>query len=129
MFVNKNFLSLKESYLFTEVVSRTESYKKKNVGKEIINLGVGDVKKALPKVIIEAIKNAVDEMGDEKTFRGYSPETGYNFLKEEIIKNEYMNFGFDLDEIFISDGIAADIGNILDLFDKNNVVGICDPVY
>ena len=92
-------------------------------------MGVGDVKKALPKVIIEAIKNAVDEMGDEKTFRGYSPETGYNFLKEEIIKNEYMNFGFDLDEIFISDGIAADIGNILDLFDKNNVVGICDPVY
>ena len=92
-------------------------------------MGVGDVKKALPKVIVEAIKNAVDEMGDEKTFRGYSPETGYNFLKEEIIKNEYMNFGFDLDEIFISDGIAADIGNILDLFDKNNVVGICDPVY
>lgn len=129
MFVNKNFLSLKESYLFTEVVARTESYKKKNVGKEIINLGVGDVKKALPKVIVEAIKNAVGEMGDEKTFRGYSPETGYNFLKEEIIKNEYMNFGFDLDEIFISDGIAADIGNILDLFDKNNVVGICDPVY
>lgn len=129
MFVNKNFLSLKESYLFTEVVSRTEMYKKKNVGKEIINLGVGDVKRALPKVIIEAIKNAVGEMGDEKTFRGYSPETGYNFLKEEIIKNEYMNFGFDLDEIFISDGIAADIGNILDLFDKNNVVGICDPVY
>ena len=68
MFVNKNFLSLKESYLFTEVVSRTESYKKKNVGKEIINLGVGDVKKALPKVIVEAIKNAVGEMGDEKTF-------------------------------------------------------------
>ena len=33
MFVNKNFLNLKESYLFTEVVARTEIYKKKMLEK------------------------------------------------------------------------------------------------
>lgn len=129
MRINKNFLSLKDSYLFTEVVARTKIYQEKNPENQIINLGVGDVKRPLPRSVVEAIKNATEEMAYEKTFRGYSPETGYDFLKQEIIDNEYKNFNFDLDEIFISDGIAADIGNILDLFDKNNVVGICDPVY
>ena len=129
MRINKNFLSLKDSYLFTEVVARTKIYQDKNPGEKIINLGVGDVKQPLSRSIVDAIKNATEEMAYEKTFRGYSPETGYDFLKQEIIKNEYKDFGFDLDEIFISDGIAADIGNILDLFDKNNCVGICDPVY
>lgn len=129
MRINKNFLSLKDSYLFTEVVARTKICQEKNPEKKIINLGVGDVEKPLPKNIVDAIKNATEEMAYEKTFRGYSPETGYDFLKQEIIENEYKAFNFDLDEIFISDGIAADIGNILDLFDKNNCVGICDPVY
>ena len=35
----------------------------------------------------------------------------------------------DADEIFISDGAKSDVGNILDIFAKENVVLIPDPVY
>ena len=73
---------------------------------------------------------AVNEMGDNELFRGYGPELGYNFLKEKI-KEEYerRNIKFELDEIFISDGIAADIGNFSELFSENNKVAITDPIY
>ena len=33
------------------------------------------------------------------------------------------------DEIFISDGAKSDCGNIGDLFDVDNKVALCDPVY
>ena len=33
------------------------------------------------------------------------------------------------DEIFISDGAKSDVGNILDLFDRDNTVLVPDPVY
>ena len=35
----------------------------------------------------------------------------------------------ELDEVFVSDGAKSDVGNITDLFDKDNVVLIPDPVY
>ena len=35
----------------------------------------------------------------------------------------------DLDEVFISDGSKCDVGNIVDLFAKENLVAITDPVY
>ena len=34
-----------------------------------------------------------------------------------------------MDEIFVSDGAKSDVGNILDLFDKDNTVLVPDPVY
>ena len=69
-------------------------------------------------------------MGKKETFKGYGPEQGYNFLKSSI-QSYYKNFNVLLDsnEIFISDGAKSDLGNILDLFDKDNKVLIPDPVY
>jgi LL-diaminopimelate aminotransferase len=96
---------------------------------KLIDLGIGDVTRPIAEVVSKAIKNAADELRNINKFHGYGPELGYDFLKEKILFHEYKNFNFDLEEIFISDGIASDIGNILDLFDNKNTVAIFDPVY
>ena len=69
-------------------------------------------------------------MGIQESFRGYGPEQGYDFLREAV-QNYYRkhNVSLELDEIFISDGAKSDLGNILDLFDKDNTVLVPDPVY
>lgn len=127
MFINENFLMLQNNYLFTEIEKRVNEYKKNNPDKHVIKLGIGDVSQPIPQIIIDEMKKAADEMTNIKTFHGYGPETGYDFLKKTILENEYKNIS--LSEIFISDGIASDIGNILDLFSEKNTVAITDPVY
>ena len=129
--LNKNFLKLQDNYLFSEVNKKMRQYKEKNPNKKIINLGIGDVTRPIPKIIVETMKMACDEMKESATFRGYGPEQGYDFLKEKIIKYDYniRGISLDLDEVFISDGSKCDVGNIVDLFAKENVVAITDPVY
>ena len=50
---------------------------------------------------------------------------------QNLIENDYKKLGIDFEnfEIFISDGIGTDIGNIVDVFDIENKVAITDPVY
>ena len=71
--VNENFLSLPESYLFTEITRKMTVYKEANPSANIIRLGIGDVTKPLVPAIIKALHKAVDEMADGATFRGYGP--------------------------------------------------------
>lgn len=127
--INKNFLKLQDSYLFSMINKKVNDYIERKPQANIIKLGIGDVTKPIPKVIVEAIKKATDEMEKEDTFRGYGPEQGYDFLREKIIENEYKNLGIEKDEIFISDGAKCDTGNIVELFDKDIKVAITDPVY
>ena len=129
--INENFLKLQDSYLFVTIAQKVKEYQAKHPEKEIIKLGIGDVTRPIPKKVAEAMKNAVDEMLDTKTFKGYGPEVGYDFLKEKIIANDYKKRDIDFEnyEIFISDGIGTDIGNIVDIFDVQNIVSITDPVY
>ena len=130
MKINKNYQKLKESYLFSTIAKKVSEYSKENPNKKIIRLGIGDVTKPLCKSVVEALKKASEEMGEKEGFHGYGPEQGYSFLKEEIQKYyKKRNVELDLDEIFISDGAKSDLGNILDLFDKDNTVLIPDPVY
>ena len=74
---------------------------------------------------------AVDECADGKTFRGYGPEHGYDFLIDAIIAHDFAPRGIQLDreEVFISDGAKSDTGNIGDILATDNIVGITDPVY
>ena len=69
-------------------------------------------------------------MAVQGTFRGYGPEQGYDFLRNAV-KDYYAkrNVNLELDEIFISDGAKSDLGNILDIFGKDNTVLVPDPVY
>ena len=126
MRLNENFLNVKESYLFSEIAN----YSAQNPDKKIIRLGIGDVTLPLVPAVIEALHKAVDEMGAQETFRGYGPEQGYDFLREKIVDYYKKNtIRLELDEVFVSDGAKSDVGNITDLFDKDNVVLIPDPVY
>lgn len=130
MIPNKNYRQLEESYLFSEVARRVAAYSKEHPDKEIIRMGIGDVTLPLCSEVINAMKKAVEEMGNASTFHGYGPEQGYDFLREAI-KGYYAEIGvkLDEDEIFVSDGAKSDLGNILDLFDRQNVVCIPTPVY
>ena len=130
MNINENYLNLEESYLFSTVAKKVNEFIQNNPDKKVIRLGIGDVTLPLCKVVIEAMHKAVDEMAKKETFRGYGPEQGYDFLREKV-QSYYKkrNVELELDEIFISDGAKSDLGNILDLFSKDNVVLVPDPVY
>lgn len=127
--INENFEKLQDSYLFSTIAKKVAEFQKKNPNKKIIKLGIGDVTRPIPKVCIEAMKKAADELGNEETFRGYGPEQGYDFLRKAIKENEYNDLKINEDEIFISDGAKCDTGNIVDIFSKENKVAITDPVY
>ena len=129
--VNENFLKLKAGYLFPEIAKRTLEFRRLNPDADIIRLGIGDVTEPLPRSIVSAFKKAVKEMKKKKTFHGYGPEQGYDFLIEKIIENDYRARGVELDkdEIFVSDGSKCDTGNIQELFSVDNVVALEDPVY
>ena len=130
--VNENYLKLPGSYLFAEIARRRDKFRKEHPDADIIRLGIGDVTKPLPGEVIGGLHAAVDEMADEKTFKGYGPDGyGYDFLIKKIIKNDYLPRGvrLDEDEIFISDGAKGDTANIQEIFGLNNVVALTDPVY
>lgn len=130
MKLNSNFKNIKESYLFAEVADRTGAYAKAHPDKKIIKLGIGDVTLPLAPSVIAALHSAVDEMSAQETFKGYGPYEGYEFLRSAI-SGYYKTLGVEvgLDEIFVSDGAKSDLGNILDIFSKENTILITDPVY
>ncbi len=129
--INENYLKLPGSYLFSEVARKVADFKQVNPEANIIRLGIGDVTLPLPPAVIEAMHKAVTEMADGKTFRGYGPEQGYDFLVNAIVENDYRARGLDIDadEVFVSDGAKSDTGNIGDILGIENVVAITDPVY
>jgi LL-diaminopimelate aminotransferase len=130
--INENYLRLRGSYLFAEVARRKNNYLKANPNADVISLGVGDVTRPLQPEIIKSLHKAVDEMADEKTFRGYGPDGyGYDFLIDAIINTDYKQRGvsLDADEVFISDGAKSDTANIQEIFGIDNVIALTDPVY
>ncbi len=131
MKINANYLKLKESYLFSDIAKKTAAYKAQNPDADIIRLGIGDVTLPLCSAVVDAFHKASDEMGTKEAFKGYGPEQGYDFLKNAIKDYYKAEDGVELeaDEIFISDGAKSDLGNILDIFSKDNVVLVPDPVY
>lgn len=129
--LNSNFSKFQQNYLFVTIRNRVNEYKAKNPDKDVISLGIGDVTQPLVPAVIEAMHKAVDEMGNIATFKGYGQDFGYHTLRNAIIKNDYEEYGvtLTLDEVFINDGAKSDTGNIGELFDIDNTVAVCDPVY
>lgn len=128
--LNENYLSLKESYLFSEIAHRVADYSAANPDKKVIRLGIGDVTLPLVPKAIEALHDGVNEMASKDTFKGYGPEQGYDFLRNAVV-DYYKRRGTEIDakEVFISDGAKSDTGNITDLFGPDNIVLVPDPVY
>ena len=97
--VNEHFLKLPGSYLFSDIAKKINTFRITHPKQDVIRLGIGDVTRPLPQACIQAMHKAVDEMADAKTFHGYGPEQGYDFL------------------------IDADI------LRHDNSVGVTDPIY
>ena len=130
--LNENYQNVKDSYLFAEIARRVKVYEETHPEKaaDIIRLGIGDVTLPLTKSVIEALHEAVDSQAVSETFKGYGPEQGYAFA-QEAIADYYARNGVEVKatDIFISDGAKSDTGNITELFAKDNVVLVPDPVY
>ena len=128
---NENYLKLRGSYLFSDIAKKVAAFTASNPDRSIIRLGIGDVTEPLTPTIIKALKDAVEEQGHHETFRGYTPDLGYDFLRKAISDNDYKARGCNIepDEIFVSDGAKSDSGNIQEIFSSDVRVAVCDPVY
>ncbi len=129
--INENYLKLKAGYLFPEIARRVNAFAEANPNAAIIKLGIGDVTEPLPQACRDAMAQAIQDMGDRSSFKGYGPEQGYLWLREKIAEHDFnaRNCGIDASEIFVSDGSKCDCGNILDILGKDNTIAVTDPVY
>lgn len=129
--INEHYLKLSNNYLFADIAKKVNAFKVSHPKSRVISLGIGDVTQPLCPAVISAMHKAVDEMAAKETFRGYGPEQGYMFLREAIIKNDFLPRGIHLDasEIFVNDGAKSDTGNIGELVRWDNTFGVTDPIY
>ncbi|OON96872.1 MAG: LL-diaminopimelate aminotransferase [Epulopiscium sp. Nele67-Bin005] len=130
MNINTNYLNLEESYLFSTIARKVNEFQEANKDAKVIRLGIGDVTLPLTNSVVSAMQEAVTEMSNSETFKGYGPEQGYEFLRTAV-KEYYGRKNVELapDEIFISDGAKSDLGNILDVFELEGTSLIPNPVY
>ena len=129
--INENYLKLKAGYLFPEIARRVNAFAEANPNAAIIKLGIGDVTEPLPQACRDAMTQAIQDMGQRETFKGYGPEQGYLWLREKIAQHDFQSRGCKIDasEIFVSDGSKCDCGNILDILGDDNSIAATDPVY
>ncbi len=130
MKINTNFDNIAQSYLFSTVAKKQREFSASHPDADIIKLSIGDVTRPLCPAVISALHSAVDDQSKQESFHGYGDEQGYGFLHKAIVDYyKTHDVSLDTNEIFISDGAKSDLGNILDLFAKENTVLVPDPVY
>jgi len=129
--VNEGYRRLQAGYLFPEIGRRVRAYQEQNPGAPIIRLGIGDVTLPLAPAVVEALREAVEEMGTAQGFRGYAPDQGYDFLLDAIVADDYRARGVAIEasEIFVSDGSKQDSANIQEIFGSDCRIAVTDPVY
>jgi LL-diaminopimelate aminotransferase len=129
--INEGYRKLQAGYLFPEIGRRVRAFQEQNPSAPIIRLGIGDVTLPLAPAVVDALREAVDEMGTPQGFRGYAPDQGYDFLLEAILADDYRARGVALEasEIFVSDGSKQDSANIQEIFGLDCRIAVTDPVY
>ena len=129
--VNDHYLKLPNNYLFADIAKKVNIFKAQHPKTDVISLGIGEVTQPLCPAVIQAIHRATDEMATPNGFRGYGPEQGYDFLRDAILKNDFLPRGIrlDRDEIFINDGAKSDTGNFQELIRWDNSIAVTDPIY
>ena len=116
--INENYLKLAAGYLFPEIARRVNAYAEANPQADVIRLGIGDVVKGIPRPMVDAMKNAMEEMAHDESFQGYPPDQGQEWLRQAIVDNDFTSRGVqvDISEVFVSDGAKCDSGNIQEIF-------------
>ncbi len=127
---NTCYGNLTTSYLFYNIAQKTAAYTEAHPGTHLYRMGIGDVSLPLSPVVISALHEAVEDQAHQDTFHGYMDECGAPFLREAIAAH-YAQRGivFATDEVFVSSGASDELGDILDLFDRNNRTVIIEPAY
>lgn len=127
---NLNYSNLKDSYLFYNIAQKTKAYLADAPGVHLYRMGIGDVSLPLCDAVIKALHEAVDDQASKGSFHGYMPECGAPFLRETIA-NYYAgkNVLLSPEEVFVSSGASDELGDILDLFDRENVALVIEPAY
>ena len=127
---NTRYNELKDTYLFNTIYRKTNEYLAANPDKKVLRMGVGDVSLPLCDAVIKALHKAVDDQADASTFHGYMPENGDADLRYAI-EEYYRNMGATVTdiEIFVSSGACDDLGDILELFERDNTVMVIEPAY
>ncbi|MBR1868218.1 MAG: LL-diaminopimelate aminotransferase [Clostridia bacterium] len=123
---NREFSNFKNDYIFAKLKKTAEEMKRQ--GKEVVDLGVGDLSLPLFPVAVEEMIKSVKELGEKRSFTGYPPAEGLLSLREKI-SLDYGDLGISPSEIFISDGAKSDVGNLLDLFGTGISVLVPTPAY
>ncbi len=82
-YLNENYLKLQAGYLFPEVARRVRDFCEANpkAAERLIRCGIGDVTEPLPRAAIEAMKEAVEELGSPRDIPGIWPGTGLRIFK------------------------------------------------
>ena len=127
---NMHYADLKQSYLFYRIAQKTKAYSEANPEKHLYRMGIGDVSQPLCPAVISALHAAVEDQADADRFHGYMPECGAAFLREAIAAH-YAERGVALapDEVFVSSGASDELGDILDLFDRDSACLVIEPAY
>lgn len=127
---NMYYDQLKESYLFYNIAQKTKKYLELHPEQTLLRMGIGDVSLPLCDAVIRALHEAVNEQAEKESFHGYMPECGALFLREAIAEY-YKKNGIQLsvEEVFVSSGASDELGDILDLFDRENSALVIEPAY
>ena len=127
---NTNYANLKDSYLFYNIAQKTKAYLEANPDKHLYRMGIGDVSLPLCDAVINALHEAVDDQAVKENFHGYMPECGAPFLRKAIADYYAVNgVNVSADEVFVSSGASDELGDILDLFDKDGSALVIEPAY
>ena len=126
---NTHYAELKDSYLFYNISQKIKVYLASHPDAHLLRLGIGDVSLPLCDAVIKALHEAVDDQAG-RDFHGYMPECGAPFLRE-IIADHYRRRGVTLvsSEVFVSSGASDELGDILDLFDRDSTALVTEPTY
>jgi len=125
-----HYADLKDSYLFYNIAQKIKAYSQQHPDAQLYRMGIGDVSLPLCGAVIRALHEAVDDQADKRSFHGYMPECGAPFLREAIARH-YRERGVAVadDEVFVSSGASDELGDILDLFDRESSALVVEPAY
>ncbi|MGI6264250.1 MAG: LL-diaminopimelate aminotransferase [Acutalibacteraceae bacterium] len=127
---NKHYADLKDSYLFYNIAQKIKAYANDHPNDKLYRMGIGDVSLPLCDAVIRALHEAVDDQASKDSFHGYMPECGAPFLRETIARH-YRERGVAVagDEVFVSSGASDELGDVLDLFDRQSSALVIEPAY
>lgn len=118
-------------YIFSEVSKRVEDVRRENPSREIIDLGVGDVKIPLSRSCAKLMNRAALDLAKERTFSGYPPDYGYEPLRKAICAR-YAALGCEIsiDEVFITCGAKTALADLASLIEGKAFVHLPNyPLY